>query len=108
AVLLYRQAQADLTGQLSAHFISLASLKGNQIEEWANARTADMTNLSQAPDIFEPAHTLTLPTATNADITAARRALSDRFNNYLSANPDYQGLLLAQPDTGAILFATTG
>jgi HAMP domain-containing protein len=108
AVVLYRQAQADLTGQITAHFISLASLKGNQIEEWAAARTADMTNLSQAPDIFEPAQVLTLDAATNADIAAARRTLSERFNNYLSANPDYQALLLARPDTGAISFATVG
>jgi len=108
ALLLYRQAQADLTSQLTTHFISLANLKGNQIEEWATARLTDITNLVQAPDIFESAQVLTLDTSNNAEVAAARLALSDRFNNYLTANPDYQAFFLARPDSGEIVFATAG
>ena len=53
ALLIYRQVRADLTDQVTAQLTSLATLKLNQINEWAGTRVDDINGLAHAPDMIE-------------------------------------------------------
>ena len=104
AVLLYRQAQGDLTRQATAQLNSLSSLKRSLIDEWTTARATDISNLADASDVLAGSQeALGLSSTMTVD-------LKQRFDYFL-ANPrnrDYEALLLVRLTDDTVVVATTG
>jgi len=116
ALLLYRQAQADITHQVLAQLTALSSLKEKQIDDWAFNRQADMNNLVKTPDVLAAAQAFVLvedplqgEAQGQAGMRAAGQALQSRFDAYLrdTNNAEYFALLLARADTGEVVLAST-
>ncbi|MGH2524214.1 MAG: HAMP domain-containing protein, partial [Anaerolineales bacterium] len=107
ALLAYQQAQADITRQVTAQLTSIATLKQNQVDQWATSRAVDMDNLARSPDILWSAQTLVFGDAPN--MGTASQALRDRLESYLAntSNADFKGLLLTRADTGEVVLATS-
>jgi hypothetical protein len=61
AIVLYRQAQSDISNQVTAQLTSLAELKEQQLDQWIAARTRDMNALIQSPDLVANALILSMP-----------------------------------------------
>jgi len=108
ALLLYRQAQSDLTTQVIAQLTSLSTLKENQIDDWATNRRAEMSFLASAPDVTIAAQTFFLGQSGTVEWTTARDALQARLNSYLSDqnNANYTVLMLASAETGEVILAS--
>jgi len=116
ALLLYRQAQADLTHQVLAQLTALSSLKEKQIDDWAFNRQADMNNLAKTPDVLAAVQAFILvedplqgEAQGQAGMRAAGQALQSRFDAYLrdTNNAEYFALLVARADTGEVVLAST-
>ena len=105
ALLVYRQAQTDITTQVNNQLTSLASLKEKQIELWAVAHASDMNNLARTPDIAQAAKILATNSQPN-ELSIARLNLTSHLDEYLARNPDYEAILLLSAD-GVVLFSTT-
>ncbi len=99
ALLIYRQVRADLTDQVTAQLTSLATLKLNQINEWAGTRVDDINGLAHAPDMIELV-------GRYMDGQADDEAMRARLNLFLINSKAYEGLMLADPGTGRVLVAT--
>ncbi len=108
ALLLYRQARADLNNQVLGQLSVLAKVKEAQIDQWASQRAADMDNLARAPDILENTATLIVVAMDEPSREQARQALTRRFADYVNntSNADYQELLLARADTGEVVISS--
>lgn len=98
AVLIYRQVQGSLTDAVTAQLSTLASLKVNQIEQWGNARVADVNTL---------AHTRENVTDVQKFLADGQPAfLLDRFHTFLNSNPSFEAVMLADAADGTVLVAT--
>lgn len=95
AFLLYGQIQTNVTQQARAQLNALSSLKQQQITLWATQRVSDLNNLATAPDVIETAQAQALPN------------LVTRFNNFITANPDFKALLAVNA-TGEVVASSTG
>jgi len=109
SLLLYREAQSGITGQVLAQLTALSDLKEKQIDDWAFNRQADMNNLAKAPDVLAAAQAFVLEAQGPAGMRPAGLALQARFDAYLrdTNNADYVALLLARADTGEVVLAST-
>ena len=101
AVLIYRQVQADLSRQVTAQLTSLATLKENHINQWADSRVADVGTLARSPDLAELT-TAYLASRGEADKTALR----NRLSHFLTGTGFYEAVMLADPATGEVLVST--
>jgi len=80
-LLIYNQVDTNVNQQVRAQLNALSTLKQQQINLWASQRVNDLNNLATAPDILAIAQAQALP------------SLTSRFNNFVSANPDFKSLL---------------
>jgi HAMP domain-containing protein len=107
ALLLYRQAQSDITRQVREHLASLAIVKEAQLDLWVAGRRSDIDNLARSPDVLTAAQAFVLGDA--AQMQTGGAALAARFDDYLlnPNNANFTALLLARADTGQIVLAST-
>jgi GAF domain-containing protein/HAMP domain-containing protein len=103
AIVIYQQVQADIRRQVTAQLTSLASLKEEQINQWAAARVADIKTLAGAPDLVMAAQAYL---AARDDPSA--KAVEERLNYYLRGTPLYRALMLTESDTGKVVISTMG
>ena len=101
ALITYRQVQADITRQVTDQLTSLATLKENQINQWAAARVADVHTLSRSPDL------VALTTAyLAANGQAEALAVQNRMSHFLVGTGFYEAVMLADAETGEVLVST--
>jgi putative methionine-R-sulfoxide reductase with GAF domain len=101
----YVQARNNLRQQVSAQLETVATLKENQIDQWAAARTADLNNLAQSPDVLDATRLLLGGDRTAMD--DAETSLVERLEEYLVKNPSYDTLFLVHGSDGAVLLTTS-
>ncbi len=107
AFLLYQQVRADLAEQTVEQLTGYALIKENQIDQWANQRLADLTTLSQAPDIVNDASLLSRSTS-GIISESARQRLQARIDGFINANSDYRALLLINTQTADAVLVNKG
>ena len=103
AVLLFRQAQADLTRQATAQLNSLSTTKRSLVEQWMAAHVADVSNLADAGDVLSGVQAVVgLSSSMPIDLEA-------RFEYFLAnpRNSNYEGLLLVNMANDTVVVATT-
>jgi len=108
-LLLYRQAQSDITRQVTAQLDSVADLKVNQIADWAVSRTEYMSALVRSPLVIQATRTVVGDDSNPAEREAAGRELLRHFEDYINddANRSYKAFVLLRADTGQVLLATS-
>src|SRR3990172_3807498 len=74
-LLLYREAQSGITGQVLAQLTALSDLKEKQIDDWAFNHQAHMNNLPKAPDLLAAAQAFVLEAQGPAGVSPPRPAL---------------------------------
>jgi HAMP domain-containing protein len=102
AILLYTQAQADVTEQVTRQLTALSTLKEFQIDEWAAHRVADLHNLATSPDILERSQQVMW----TGEAEAARAALRERLERFARNNSDYKALLMVNAENGEVIEAS--
>ncbi|MCJ7433095.1 MAG: ATP-binding protein [Anaerolineales bacterium] len=99
-LILYQQARNNLTAQATAQLNALADIKETEIDRWAVDRTASLISLSRSPDMVQNILALR---QTPSD-AAARDRLANRLDQFTVLSPDFQKLLVAEADTGRVIF----
>ena len=98
ALLVYSQARGSLTDAVTAQLNTLATLKVNQIEQWADARVGEVNALAHMREnVFDIQRYLN---------GGSNSLLLERYHEFINANPSFEAVMLADAETGTVLVAT--
>ncbi|MCU0497656.1 MAG: ATP-binding protein [Anaerolineae bacterium] len=105
-VILFSISESSLRAQVLNNLQSVATSKGNQIQNYARERKRDVTALSRMPELIETAKSLiSLPRG--GALFQTRTARVRPFLNYFIQQSGYQDLFIISPD-GRLLFSISG
>ncbi|MCC7360242.1 MAG: GAF domain-containing protein [Anaerolineales bacterium] len=97
-LLVYAQARGSLTDAVTTQLNTLATLKVNQIEQWADARVGEVNALAHTREnVFDIQRFLN---------GGSNVLLLERYHEFLNANPSFEAVMLADAETGTVLVAT--
>ena len=93
ALLVYSQARGSLTDAVTAQLNTLATLKVNQIEQWADARVGEVNALAHMREnVFDIQRYLN---------GGSNSLLLERYHEFINANPSFEAVMLADAETGS-------